>query len=82
MEGRLACNRSGAIIDVILSRRSALLEAGRAIAQLEWYILDILSDDRECPATICPEVPGELSETSRQQILETLTTLADAQLLA
>ncbi len=36
----------------------------------EWAILDNLSDDEECPATICPAIQEEVIGTSRQDVLD------------
>jgi hypothetical protein len=44
-------------------------------AHLEWTILDNLSDDWECPATICKEVADAVPEATRQTVLRTLLSL-------
>jgi hypothetical protein len=45
------------------------------LTKLEWTILNNLSNDWECPATICPEVETEIEGTSRDEVLGTLYQL-------
>ncbi len=48
------------------------------MTKLELAILDNLSDDRECPATICPEVQAQFHDISRQDVLNALCQLFDS----
>lgn len=52
------------------------------MSKLEWAILDNLSDDQECPATICPEVQEEIKDASRQDVIDALCRLHEAGLVA
>jgi hypothetical protein len=45
------------------------------LSQLELAVLDNLSDDWECPATVCPEVQEEMPGASRQDVLNALCRL-------
>ena len=54
----------------------------RREAPLEWAILDNLSDDWECPATICPEVQGDIPGASRQDVMNALYQLHERGLIA
>ena len=52
------------------------------LTKLEWTILDYLSDDEECPATICPEVQEEIKDASRQDVLDAIYRLHESGLIA
>jgi len=45
------------------------------LTELEWNILDNVSDDWECPVTICPEVERDVPGSSRTEIIHTLYEL-------
>jgi len=47
----------------------------KKLTKLEWEILQNLSNNCECPATICPEVADEVKNSSRKDILKTLHDL-------
>ena len=53
----------------------------KKLSKLEWYILDDLAVDMECPATICRGIETELPETNRKIILETLYNLFQRKLI-
>jgi hypothetical protein len=48
---------------------------------LEWKILNNLANDRECPATILPEVAEEVGNVSREEIIDALLKLFDKGLI-
>ena len=52
------------------------------MSKLEYTILDNLSDDLECPATICPEVQEEIRDASRQDVIDALCRLHESGLVA
>ena len=75
------CRRLATKYGLMESPWSRAADCGRShcemnkLSELEWAILDNLSDDQECPATICPEVQQEVSGASRQDVLDTLCRL-------
>lgn len=51
------------------------------LTKLEWAILNSLSDDQECPATICTLVQDEVPDASWQDVLNALYRLHQSGLI-